>query len=120
MTLLYDRHLAEAGLRATQFAVLMVLDRHAPLAVTELARHLVMDRTATGRALRPLERDGLVRIDAGPDARTYALGLTPLGEAKIEAARPHWTRAQDAFQATFGTAEAEALRLSHARVVGRA
>ncbi len=120
MTLFYDRHLAVSGLRATQFSVLSVLDRTGPLAVNELAVHLVMDRTATGRALRPLARDGFLEIGPGRDARTRSLSLTPAGRAKLEAARPLWRRAQAAFEAQYGPAEADILRLSLARVVGRA
>ena len=119
VTQIYDRYLAEAGLRATQYAVLAVLDRTGPLAVNELARHLVMDRTATGRALRPLERAGLVHIGAGRDARTRALSLTEAGSARLRAARALWSRAQAAFEAEYGAVEADALRLSLARVVGR-
>ena len=115
VTQIYDRHLAEAGLRATQYAVLAVLDRTGPLAVNELARHLVMDRTATGRALRPLERAGLVHIGAG----TRALSLTEAGSARLRAARALWSRAQAAFEAEYGAVEADALRLSLAGVVGR-
>ncbi|AWN38824.1 MarR family transcriptional regulator [Methylobacterium radiodurans] len=121
MTLLYDRHLAEIGLRATQFSVLMVLDQAGPLAVNELALFLVLDRTATGRALRPLSRDGLVEIGPGHDGRTRALTLTEAGRVKLEAAYIIWKRAQDEFEAQYGgVTEAEALRLSLARVIGRA
>ena len=120
MTQFYDRYLAVSGLRTTQFSVLAVLDRTGPLAVNELAVHLVMDRTATGRALRPLARDGLVEIGAGRDARTRSLSLTPAGRAKLEATRALWRRAQSAFEARYGAAEADTLRLSLARVVGRA
>ncbi|MEA1831169.1 MarR family transcriptional regulator [Methylobacterium durans] len=119
VTQLYDRHLAPTGLRATQFALLSVLDRLGSLAVHELAAHLVMDRTATGRALRPLERDGLVRIGPGRDARTRALSLTPAGHDRLEGARPLWQQAQFAFQAEYGEAEADALRRALGRVVGR-
>jgi DNA-binding MarR family transcriptional regulator len=120
VTQLYDRCLAEVGLRATQYSVLAVLGRLGPVAVHELALNLVMDRTTTGRALRPLERDGLVHIGPGRDARTRALSLTPKGRALLETARPLWSRAQAAFEADYGASEAERLRLALARVVGRA
>lgn len=120
VTQLYDRHLAACGLRATQYAVLAALDRDGPLAVNELARHLVMDRTATGRALSPLARAGLVEIGSGRDARTRALALTPEGRARLQAARGPWRAAQAAFEAQYGPDRAEDLRLALARVVGRA
>ncbi|GEP04169.1 MarR family winged helix-turn-helix transcriptional regulator [Methylobacterium oxalidis] len=119
VTQLYDRHLAASGLRATQFALLSTLDRMGSLAVHELAGHLVMDRTATGRALRPLERDGLIAIGAGRDARTRALSLTPAGRERLEAARPLWQRAQAAFRTEYGEADALALQRALGRVIGR-
>lgn len=119
VTQIYDRHLAAIGLRSTQYSVLAMLDRTGPISVNELAHHLVMDRTATGRALRPLEREGLVHIGAGRDARTRALSLTPAGLERLGAGRGLWSRAQAAFEAQYGAAEAGALRLSLARVVGR-
>jgi DNA-binding MarR family transcriptional regulator len=120
MTQFYDRFLAVSGLRTTQFSVLAVLDRTGPLAVNELAVHLVMDRTATGRALRPLARDGLLEIGPGRDARTRSLSLTPAGRARLETARAHWRRAQAAFEAQYGADAADTLRLALARVIGRA
>ncbi|MFD0935769.1 MarR family winged helix-turn-helix transcriptional regulator, partial [Methylobacterium trifolii] len=90
MTQLYDRHLVAVSLRATQYAILAQLDRYGPMAVHELAHHLVMDRTATGRTLRPLERDGLVHNGPGRDARTRCIKLTPEGAARLEAARIPW------------------------------
>src|SRR5271157_2996991 len=70
VTQLYDRHLAPVGLRTTQFSLLARLERAGPLAINELAARMVMDRTTMGRALRPLQREGLVAIDPGRDART--------------------------------------------------
>lgn len=120
VTQLYDRHLAPLGLRATQYAVLAVLDRTGPLTVSQLALELVMDRTATGRALRPLERDGFILNGPGRDARARALSLTPAGLARLQAAQPAWSQAQSAFEAQYGPSEAEGLRLALARVIGRA
>src|SRR5215207_6795227 len=85
VTQIYDQHLAPAGLRTTQFSVLARLDRLGPVAIHELAACLVMDRTTMGRALRPLEREGLVAIGPGPDGRTRALTVTPAGEGAVTA-----------------------------------
>ena len=67
---LYDRHLAEAGLRTTQFSILSKLGRLGAMPISKLADTMVMERTALSRAIGPLERDGLVKIGAGPDGRT--------------------------------------------------
>jgi DNA-binding MarR family transcriptional regulator len=49
-----------------------------------------------GRNLDPLERRGLVRIEAGNiDQRERVAYLTAAGEAAIEAALQHWRKAQE-------------------------
>lgn len=113
----YDRHLAPAGLRATQFSLLFRLDRLGSMAINELAACLVMDRTTMGRALRPLEREGLVAIGSGRDGRTRALSVTPAGRRRLEEAAPLWRSAQRAFEAGYGPSEAADLRASLARLV---
>jgi DNA-binding MarR family transcriptional regulator len=117
VTQLYDRHLAPAGLRATQFSVLAKLDRLGAQAISELAASMVMDRTTMGRALRPLEREGLIAIGPGRDGRTRALRLTPAGKRRLNAAVPLWQQAQDAFEAAYGSTQAARLRAALGRVV---
>ena len=112
----YDGHLAAAGLRTTQFSVLSHLAKLGPLAINGLAGAMGADRTTMGRAVRPLEREGLVAIGPGRDGRTRALALTEAGRRRLEEARPHWRRAQAAFEAAYGADEATALRAALARV----
>ncbi|MGU3536428.1 MarR family winged helix-turn-helix transcriptional regulator [Methylobacterium sp. A54F] len=119
ITQLYDRHLADVELRSTQYAVLATLDRYGALAIHELARLLVMDRTATGRTVRPLQRDGLIHAGIGRDARARSLSLTEAGRARLAAARGPWRAAQAAFEAEYGASDADRLRLALGRVVGR-
>lgn len=117
VTRLYDRHLAPAGLRSTQYALLRGLGRLGPVSINALAEAMVMDRTTMGRALRPLERAGLVAIDPGPDGRTRALTLTEAGRARVAAAVPLWLEAQTAFETMYGGQPARDLRTAMARVV---
>jgi len=64
VTQLYDQLLAPAGLRVTQFSILAKLKRKGPLTINVLADDMVMDRTTLGRNIRPLERDGLISVEA--------------------------------------------------------
>jgi DNA-binding MarR family transcriptional regulator len=114
---IYDAHLASEGLRGTQYSILNSLARLGPLAINELAKAMVMDRTTLGRALRPLERDGLLAIGAGEDARTRSLRLTPAGKAKLAAAAVKWREAQAEFETAFGTEESARLRAVLRRVI---
>lgn len=118
VTGLYDRHLAAAGLRVTQFSVLSHLRRLGPRTINELASIMATDRTTMGRNVRPLERDGLVSISVDPrDARRRALALTETGLARLRAARQGWAEAQAAFDATYGADRALRLRETLADVV---
>ena len=96
LTAAYDADLAPSGLRITQFSILRRLARLGPLSVTRLAAEAALDRSTMGRNLNPLERRGLVRIEVGNvDQRERVAHLTAAGEAAIEAALPHWRKAQE-------------------------
>jgi DNA-binding MarR family transcriptional regulator len=111
VTQFYDQFLAASGLRATQFAILARLKRLGPLTINTLARDMVMDRTTLGRNILPLERDGLIRIEATPsDRRAKELHLTKAGEKRLEVARKAWSAAQARFETTFGPRRAAELR----------
>src|SRR4029077_19784486 len=81
----YDQFLAPIGLRTTQFSILAKLKRRGPLTISALAEDMVMDRTTMGRAVQPLERDGLIRIErAISDRRVKEVHLTKSGEKRLQ------------------------------------
>ena len=111
VTQFYDQFLAPSGLRATQFSILARLKRLGPLTIKVLARDMVMDRTTLGRNILPLERDGLIRIEAtASDRRAKELHLTKAGEKRLQAAGKGWAAAQARFETTFGSRRAAELR----------
>ena len=111
VTQCYDQFLASSGLRTTQFSILARLKRRGPLTISELAESMVMDRTTLGRNILPLERDGLIRIEAtASDRRAKELHLTKDGEKRLDAARKGWHAAQARFEAVFGVKRAADLR----------
>lgn len=115
VTQLYDEALAPVGLRSTQYSILMELSRRGREAPTlqVLADALVMDRSALGHTLRPLERDGLLALQHGEsDRRQRQVVLTRKGQALVARAQPLWQRAQDRFCEVFGEAEAAILRIT--------
>jgi len=114
---LYDQHLAEVGLRTTQYSVLSKLCRLGAMPISKLAATMVMERTALSRAICPLERDGLVKVGAGPDGRTRSVTLTPTGEARLKDAAAHWRRAQKEFETAVGALSAADLRTELRRVI---
>ena len=53
-----------------------------------------MDRTTLTRNLKPVERDGLIAVVAGKDARTRNVQVTRKGLKTLERALPLWEAAQ--------------------------
>jgi DNA-binding MarR family transcriptional regulator len=113
VTQLYDDALAPCGLRSTQHAILAELDRRSdePPTMRELAQALVMDRSALGHTLRPLEREGLIALqESADDRRRRLVVMTPAGMAKLRVAKQLWQTAQDRFEHVVGAPEAADLR----------
>ena len=108
---LYDSALEPCGLRTTQRAILNHIARAGTPALGELAEVLVMDRGALTHNLKPLQRDGLVKISVDPqDRRTRLIALTAQGRAKLAESEALWARAQRGFEASFGVAKSASLR----------
>jgi DNA-binding MarR family transcriptional regulator len=114
---IYDGHLAAEGLKTSQYSILAKLNRLGPQSINEMAKLMVMDRTTLGRAVRPLERDKLLTIEADDDARRRKLKLTAAGETRVKAAAAKWREAQKEFELAFGVPDAATLRDSLRRVV---
>ena len=88
MTRCYDEAFRPLGLRSTQMPILALAKKMGPIAVTELAKTMVMDHTTMVRNIRLLEKRGLVRIETGSDRREHHILLTDRGEAPLESGRP--------------------------------
>jgi DNA-binding MarR family transcriptional regulator len=111
VTQLYDQFLAPSGLRANQFSILAKLDRLGPMTINVLAEAMVTDRTTLARNLKPLQRDGLINIEASPtDRRAKELHLTKTGMKRLDEARKAWSQAQSRFEQTFGARRTANLR----------
>jgi DNA-binding MarR family transcriptional regulator len=111
VTQLYERHLSEAGVTAAQFSILAKLARRPYQTMLELAEAMMMERTTLLRALKPLQRDGLIQAEPSEhDARTHVFSLTKAGQRTLEHAKRGWHAAQEELETKFGRARAKALR----------
>ena len=113
VTALYDEALAPSGLRSTQFAILAeIVDRdEGPPTLNQLADDLVLDRSGLGHSLRPLEREGLIRLEKSTaDRRSTLVVLTDQGRERYEYAFTLWQKAQDRYASVIGEAQANELR----------
>ena len=103
LTALYDAHLAPAGVTASQLAVLWCVVGGEPLAMGDIARFLVMDKTTVSRNVAALVQAGLVAARPGEDARVRRLTSTAKGRRAFQAAIPLWESAQADVTARLGS-----------------
>lgn len=117
MTQFYDAALAPSGLGLNQFSILSRIKMVGPVAIQDLARLLVMDRSTLGHLLRPLARRRLVTLATDAhDRRSRQVALTAAGRALLVEARPMWVEAQRRFSRTMGEDTARQLRVMLKRV----
>ena len=105
----YDDVLRPSGLRITQFSLLARVMELQPVTINDLAEAVLMDRTTLGRNLKPLEKQGLVRIAPGPDRRTRLVTPTPEGGAALMRTLPLWQKAQAHMRKKLGDGRADRL-----------
>ncbi len=91
---LYDDAFRPLGLKATQFGLLVATGTLGPITINRLADAIVMDRTTLTRNLRPLEKQGLLRINSGQDRREREVTITAKGKTLLERGYPLWKKAQ--------------------------
>ena len=111
VTKLYESYLAEAHLTSAQFSILGALGEEGAMTMAELASALVMDRTTLLRAMKPLQREDLLKSSAGEaDPRQLVFSLSSAGIRRLREAMPLWGKAQEEFEAEIGPREAARLR----------
>jgi DNA-binding MarR family transcriptional regulator len=111
VTRLYERHFSKAQVTSAQFSILVFLGENKGMAMSELAEALVMDRTTLLRALKPLQRDGLIASKRGEeDSRQLILSLSAAGQRKLKEALAQWKIAQREFESEVGATRAARLR----------
>jgi DNA-binding MarR family transcriptional regulator len=111
ITRLYDAHLEPTGLRITQFLTLAALNEVGSAAINALAERLDVERTAMGKMIGFLERDGLIRLRPSPtDGRSRLVELTEKGRRAHAQASPLWRGAQRQFEQLNGAQNVTELR----------
>jgi DNA-binding MarR family transcriptional regulator len=107
----YDAHLERSGIRITQYLSLAALNELGSAAVSALAERLDIERTAMGKMVEFLQRDGLVTIKPSPtDGRSRLIELTEKGSRLYKKAAPFWEEAQRQFRQLNGAKRVNELR----------
>jgi DNA-binding MarR family transcriptional regulator len=102
----FDEAFRPLGLTNGQFSLLMALNRPEPPTIGSVAALLAMDRTTLTAALKPLERRGLVTVQADrEDRRSRRLLLSDDGRGVLSAALPVWISTHAEVEAALGTPE---------------
>lgn len=107
------------GLTVTQLAALATLERHGPLAPSELAEHEKVQPPSITRVINALESRGLAGRTAHPhDRRQVVVTITPDGAARLAADRARRDAWLSRRLADLGPDDLEALRAA-ARLLDR-
>ena len=101
----YDRIVAQADLKTTQYSLLSHVVQLGPIRPGDLARHMEMDASTLTRNLQPLVAQGWVEVGAGDDARSRCVTATEAGRAKRAEAQREWKRAQLGLNERLGAAK---------------
>lgn len=109
VTQLYDEMLRPAGIRVTQYSLLVVLKLVGPVLVTDLAEKIVMDRTTLTRNLEVMEKQGLVSVAPGEDRRTRQVTISETGTKVLLEAFPLWQQAQAKLRGNLGEEQLQGL-----------
>ncbi len=117
ITQFYDEMLRPVDLRSTQLILLNSIRILGPVSIKRLAKAVVMDRSALARNLKPLDKQGLIRIESGEDLRERVVTLTKLGLEKATEAFPLWEKAQAEVQNKLGREGLDTLFASLSGVV---
>jgi DNA-binding MarR family transcriptional regulator len=111
-TALYEAALGDSGVPLTQFTALQVMVRAPNLTTTELAEMIGIDQTTATRTLAHIKKAGLARTHSAEDGRERRWILSAEGERTVRKLTIKWDKAQAAFEARLGAAEAAALKQS--------
>lgn len=117
----FDEVFRSLGLTNGQFSLLMSLNRPNPPTMGEVAALLAMDRTTLTAALKPLERDGLIKTRQDTeDGRARRLSLTAVGQDLLAQAYPLWEAAHRELEAALSPPRLRFLRADLKRLGSRA
>jgi len=102
ITQFFDSEARRNSIRPTQAPILRALQAKSEWSMAELSEWLGMERTTLLRNLRPLQRDGLVRVKGGGRGSHVKLEISEKGRKVLAKMLPAWRAAQDKVVATLG------------------
>lgn len=105
----YDEALAPSGITITQFSQLHLIRSLGKPTLKELSAASDLERSTLGRNIRVMEKDGLVDLKPGDDARTRTIQISSKGNAAFKKAVPLWLEVQEERRNLIGAEERKQL-----------
>jgi DNA-binding MarR family transcriptional regulator len=107
---IYDGALASAGLKTSQFAVLVAVANREKVRPAELTKLLQLDESTLSRNVERMCARGWLRLKQDEDRRSHQIELTDKGEALIRKSLIAWQQAQQEVTQRLGDSTVAALR----------
>ncbi len=107
---IYDGALANAGLKTSQFSVLVSVAIREQTRPADLAEHLQMDESTLSRNVERMCVRGWLRVVQDDDRRSHLIEVTDRGQALIRKCLPSWQKAQAEVSRRLGTDTVAELR----------
>src|SRR6266446_915130 len=107
---IYDSALAGAGLKTSQFSVLVAVANRDQVRPSELTKLLQMDESTLSRNVERMCAKGWLRLERDEDRRTHLIEVTDKGQALIRNGFPAWQQAQETVNQRLGPDTVAGLR----------
>ena len=107
---IYDGALANAGLKTSQFSVLVSVANRKQARPAELTKHLQLDESTLSRNVERMCARGWLRLVQDADRRSHLIEVTDKGQALIRKCLPAWQKAQAEVSRRLGTDSVAELR----------
>src|SRR5579863_8563106 len=91
---IYDGALANAGLKTSQFSVLVSVANRKQARPAELIKHLQLDESTLSRNVERMCARGWLRLVQDADRRSHLIEVTDNDQALIRKCLPAWQKAQ--------------------------
>ena len=91
---IYDSALADAGLKTSQFSVLVSVANRKQARPAELIKNLQLDESTLSRNVERMCARGWLRLVQDADRRSHLIEVTDKGQALIRKCIPAWQKAQ--------------------------
>jgi DNA-binding MarR family transcriptional regulator len=111
VTAIYDETLSEAGLKTSQFNLLVAVTNREESRPAELAKILQMDESTLSRNVERMCAKGWLRLEPDNDRRSHLIRIADKGLALIHEGYPAWQNAQEEVSRHLGAGSVAASRL---------